>query len=147
MSEINYYRDKILRYIYLQPEVEVSMSKIQRKFNKITVDEFESLYHEYSDEGLIKLGPKGTINMFTVGAVSDDDPSSQPVSVESKATDRYSTVLLTLKGREIVEHNKKLVMTSWSKMIANPMIAIIISYIIGILTSTPVKAIIRQLLN
>ncbi|MCK8617327.1 hypothetical protein LNP00_02940 [Fructobacillus sp. M158] len=143
MSEINYYRDKILRYIYLQPEVEVSMSKIQNKFNKITIDDFNELYQQYSDDGVIKLGPKGTLKMWTVKKTASGDEELD----ESKIINRYSTVQLTLKGKEIVENNKKLVMIGLSKMIANPMISIFIAYVMGVITSSPIKSLIKILLN
>lgn len=143
MSEINYYRDKILRYIYLQPEVAVSMSKIQQKFNKITIDEFNNLYQQYSNEGVIKLGPKGTLKIWAVNQNTSGDEELK----ESKIIDRYSTVQLTLQGKEIVEHNKKLVMVGLSKMIANPLISILIAYFMGVLTSSPIKSFIKLLLN
>ncbi|CAH1857543.1 hypothetical protein [Convivina intestini] len=144
MNENTFYRDKLLRYIYLQPETEVSIEKINLKVKNLTKDELMERLQKLVDDGLAKFGPEGTIGIRFIGTVSSVGENNQ---VENSDVEyNYSTITLTSEGREIVEYRKRIFMRSLSTMIATPTIGFAVSYFLGVLTNPLWRMLLKYLL-
>lgn len=136
MSESNLHRNKILRYIYLQPEIDVSIEKINRKFSNITLDELSIILEKMSDDNLLKFGPVSPIEISYTGSVSEDSYETHEYTSpkKQKIIEKYANVTLTIDGREIVEEHKRLFMKTIFWMIAKPFAGYFVAYILGIIT-------------
>ncbi|MGR8773370.1 hypothetical protein [Leuconostoc citreum] len=141
-DETKYYRNKILSYIYFQPEHDVSINKIINKFHNITRDEMSEKLNELSGKKYIQFGPKLTNNAVFISndrAKINDNGTTEKVHIESAPLADFHFVTLTLSGKEIVEYKRSVFMRTLAIFISKPLYGWILSYILGWLTAYFIK--------
>lgn len=118
----DHYLNRICKYIYLQPEIAVSIDKIHIKFRMLTIDELRSKLNELDKGDFIDLQPKSSLSYTILG--EDDTPI--PV------TD-YNSASLKLKGKEVAEYGRSLYMRSLRTILLQPVVNSVISFAVGFL--------------
>ena len=98
MIDFKFYTEKITRYIYLQPEITVSIEKIAKKFHSLTRDELYSILEEMEKNNFIESSPKSAIKFQTVGSIDDDGNYTKIEDEKIESLVSATHVSLTLKG-------------------------------------------------
>lgn len=135
MSENNLYRDRIIRYIYLQPEIDVSIKKINQKFSGLTKNQLDNKLEEMSQDNLINFGPRSNLFLNKISIVNDDGTTTNVDNSTPEPISDYSYVTLTLDGQETAEYHRKIFMKTAALLIAKPIISHLITFLLGAVVS------------
>ena len=133
MIDFKFYTEKITRYIYLQPEITVSIEKIAKKFHSLTRDELYSILEEMEKNNFIESYPKSAIKFQTVGSIDDDGNYTKIEDEKIESLVSATHVSLTLKGKENAEEQHTLILKARKELITKPIINSLISGLIGMI--------------
>lgn len=119
MTNSNYYYIAILKFIYVQPEVSVSIDKILQKFTRLTKDDVLTLLTDLEKEGFVVLGPTSSFSFVDV-KTNKSTPVVNPSYVE-----------LTLAGKTKAEEKRVLLLKARRELIIKPFVNTLVSSIVG----------------
>lgn len=134
VNDLEFISKKIISFIYLQPEISVSINKILGKFKWLQKDELDSILKNMEKEGFIELTPKNSFSGQIVGEINDETGKYTKIENGPTIPTKFAThATLTLKGKNCAEEKRALVMKCRKEFYAKPIINSIISGIIGLI--------------
>lgn len=139
MHNNDYTREKIIKFIYVQPEKSVSIDKILHKFRWITRDDLRSLLLLMEQDDFVILEPKSNISFELVGDVDSYGTLSSIDNGENTPIVEASHVQLALKGKDKAEEHRALLIKSRREFIGKPLYNSLVSGIIGFILGYLVK--------
>lgn len=135
MIDFKFYTEKITRYIYLQPEITVSIEKIAKKFHSLTRDELHFVLEDMEKNNFIELSPKSNVIFQYVGSIDDDGNHTKIANEKTEPSVSTTHVSLTLKGKENAEEQHALILKARKELITKPIINSLVSGLIGMIIS------------
>lgn len=130
MNNLEHTTKKIIKFIYVQPEVSVSIEKIPRKFKWLNRDDLQSILHQMEESNFVELSPKSSFTFETVGTI-DEGIYEESKNKKSSTLIFATHVSLTLKGKDNAEEQHALLLKARKELIAQPLVNSLISGIIG----------------
>jgi hypothetical protein len=132
MNDLAHITNKIIKFIYVQPEVSVSIEKILKKFKWLNRDDLELLLKKMDEDNYVELSPKSSFALETVGT-SDDGSYKESKDNKTSTLIPVTHVSLTLKGKDNAEEQHALLLRAHKEFYARPLINSLISAIVGFL--------------
>lgn len=131
MNNFEFTAKKIVRFVYMQPEISVSIKKLKTKFRQITIDELDTIIQEMAENNWLELSPKSDFSFTTVASLNDDGLLTEHSGNEPKALVQPTHVSLTLKGKDKALEQHALILQARKELVMRPVINTLISGIVG----------------
>lgn len=131
MNNFDFTVKKIIRFVYLQPEISVSIEKLIAKFGKLTRDDLNTIIQEMAKNNWIELAPTSNLTLTTVGSINDDASVIRVTNNDSVSVIQPTHVSLTLIGKDKALEQNALILQARKELILKPIINTLISGIIG----------------
>lgn len=131
MNNLEHTTKKIIKFIYIQPEVSVSLEKILKKFNWLSRDDLHSIMQQMEKNNFVELSPKSPFTLETVGTIDADEIFKESENKKVSSLISVTHVSLTLKGKDNAEEQHALLLKARRELIAQPLVNSLVSGIVG----------------